>query len=143
MHTIEEIVDVTKSINFMIFKINYNYIKKTGLYPGQPELIKQLVINEGISIRELARLTKKEPSTITKSLQRLEANGYIERKSDSSDKRITKIYVTNLGKKVSNQTNEIIKKQFELYQNILNDDEIDTLYNILHKIKIELEGEIK
>lgn len=141
MYTIEEVMKITKNINFIMFKKNYSHIKKTGLYPGQPELLKILIDNEGISIRKLARITKKEPATITKSIQRLEASGYIKKISDPNDKRIIKIYVTDLGKKISKEINDILTNELKLYKNILSKEEIDTLYNILHKIEIGLEGE--
>lgn len=142
MHTLDEISKLCHDIKIMNFKKNYPDIKKIGLYPGQPELLKTLITNEGIGVRELARITNREPSTIAKSLKRLENSGYILKSLDDNDKRNIKIYITEKGKKSLEQLDKMFEDNKKMYANILNQNEIGTLYNILHKIKNELEGDI-
>ncbi len=61
--------------------------QELGIYPRQEIFLNIIANNDGITAIELANLTNRKRSTITKSLQSLEKNGYIERKS-SNDKRI-------------------------------------------------------
>ena len=79
-----------------------------GIYPGQEIFLNIIANNNGITAIELANITNRKRSTITKALQSLEKNGYIERRT-SDDKRKLPIYITEKGKKLNAEILKNIK----------------------------------
>ena len=136
---IEDIYEIFKTISLLSYKINYNKLEKIGLYPGQPILIEKIYENEGISQRELSDVSFKKPATITTMINKLEINGYIKRKSNVNDKRIIKLYLTDLGKEKYYEMKKLKKSIGNIYFSNMTDEEISNMYNLLLKIKDNLE----
>ena len=67
--------------------------------PGQGIPFVELFANEGKSQDELSALIKIDKATTARSLAKLEDKGYIIRKTDSSDNRIRRVYLTRKAKK--------------------------------------------
>ena len=74
-----------------------------GLYRGQPPVLRILWDDEGLSQAELAARLKLAPATITRMLQRMEKSGFIQRRPDTSDQRISRVYLTQAGRMVKSQ----------------------------------------
>src|SRR5512147_378522 len=74
-----------------------------GLYQGQPPLLRQLWGQEGLTQTELAERLKLAPATVTKMLQRMEKTGFIARRPDSEDQRISRVYLTEAGRAVQDR----------------------------------------
>ena len=90
--------------------------------------------NDGVPIKTLCEKTSLDKSTLTGIIDRLERDGYIERKPSETDKRSTLISLTGKEKefakniqKVSDQMNEIFYKGF-------TDEEITIFDNMLARI---------
>jgi DNA-binding MarR family transcriptional regulator len=49
---------------------------------------------------ELARRLRVQPATITKMLQRMEKAGFLERRPDLEDQRVSRVYLTEAGRSV-------------------------------------------
>jgi DNA-binding MarR family transcriptional regulator len=49
---------------------------------------------------ELARRLQVQPATITKMLQRMEKAGFVERRPDPDDQRVSRVYLTGEGRAV-------------------------------------------
>lgn len=69
-----------------------------GLYTGQELILFQLWQEEGVTQSQLVELLCVEPPTITKTLQRLERAGLVERRQDGEDARISRVYLTEQGR---------------------------------------------
>lgn len=109
-----------------------------GLYPGQEILLNIIANNNGLTAIELAKITNRKRSTITKALQSLEKNGYIEKKA-TNDKRKFPVYLTDKGKKLNEEVKKTVKIVFDdLEQKITNEEKI-VITNLLKKIKKDLE----
>lgn len=61
--------------------------------------------HEGITQRELAEILHVAPSTVTVMLQKMDAAGIINRKTDADDQRLTRIYLTPAGEGLQEQLN--------------------------------------
>ena len=92
--------------------------------------------NDGVPIKTLCEKTSLDKSTLTGIIDRLERDGYIERKPSETDKRSTLISLTgkeqnfaNNVKKVSNQMNKIFYKGF-------TDEEIVQFDSMLERILV-------
>lgn len=73
-------------------------LEKLGLYRGQNFVLTALSEQEGLSQSELAEKLLVRPPTISNSLERMETAGWIERRVDPKDRRISRVYLTEAGK---------------------------------------------
>lgn len=62
---------------------------------GQQFFLLRIFENDGISMCDLARLGGYDKGTVTKAIQKLVEQGYVESLADDSDKRIRHLYITN------------------------------------------------
>ncbi len=78
----------------------HTLLEALGLYRGQPSVLQALWEQEGLMHTDLARRLQVQPATITKMLQRMEKAGFVERRPDPSDQRVSRVYLTGAGRAV-------------------------------------------
>ena len=71
--------------------------EELGLYRGQPQVLMHLKHHDGCIQTELGAIRKVKPATISKVLQRMEHAGFVERRSDPEDQRVSRVYLTPAG----------------------------------------------
>ena len=64
-----------------------------GLHVGQELILLWLYEQDGMTQSELADVLDIEAATVTKVLHRMEAAGLIERRQDSDDARVSRVYL--------------------------------------------------
>jgi MarR family transcriptional regulator for hemolysin len=69
-----------------------------GLTLPQCKVLVYLADHEGISQVQLAELTELEPMTLVRVLDRMESDGWLERRSDPADRRARRLYLKAKGK---------------------------------------------
>ena len=69
-----------------------------GVYRGQNFVLSALAEQDGLAQSELAEKLLVRPPTISNTLERMEAVGWIERRIDPQDRRISRVYLTEAGK---------------------------------------------
>jgi len=67
---------------------------ETGLTRAQYQTLAHIKRQEGLSQTELASLLEVRPITLTRTLDRLAAKGWIERRSHKTDRRVRLLYLT-------------------------------------------------
>lgn len=101
----------------------YNSLEEIGLYPGQPPLLFILNKNDGKSQRELADMMHVKASTMNVMIKRMEKGGLIERKSDLEDGRISRVYITDLGRDVCKKSQSKMGKiEDEMFSNLTKEE---------------------
>ena len=71
---------------------------ESGLYAGQDGVMLALAEEDGMTAGGLAiRLGVKAP-TMTRTIGRMEAQGFLHRRADEEDARLTKVYLTEEGR---------------------------------------------
>jgi DNA-binding MarR family transcriptional regulator len=71
---------------------------ESGLYAGQDGVILLLAESDGMTAGGLAQKLGVKAPTMTRTIGRMEAQGFLERKPDAEDARLTKVYLTELGR---------------------------------------------
>jgi len=69
-----------------------------GLHRGQAFVLRHLAHHDGSPQHHLADGVHIRPATLTPMLQKLEGLGWINRKSDPQDQRISRVYLTEAGR---------------------------------------------
>ena len=81
-------------------------LNQVGLHVGQEMFLSRLWESEGVTQTELAEHLLLQPATVTNSLRRLEREGIIERRDDSSDQRISRVFTTEKGRHLEEPVND-------------------------------------
>jgi DNA-binding MarR family transcriptional regulator len=82
-------------------------LEEIGLYGGQQFVLMALWENEGIIHSELAEQLHVRPATITNALKRMERAGFIERRQDAEDQRVSRVYLTDAGRNIRGAVEEV------------------------------------
>jgi DNA-binding MarR family transcriptional regulator len=75
-------------------------LESIGIYRGQPPVLGMLWEKEGRTHTELAELMHVTPATISKMIQRMEKAGFVIRRADAEDQRVSRVYLTDAGRAV-------------------------------------------
>ena len=71
-----------------------------GVYRGQPPVMEALWQNDGLTHSELAAQLHIRPATVSRMVQRMEQAGFVERRPDPKDQRVSRVYLTREGVKI-------------------------------------------
>ena len=113
-----------------------------GNRPFARERVMQALLDyeDGARQKELAETMRVNPSSMSELIDKLQAEGYIERTVDPEDRRATRITLTELGKarayEISDEREERIHP---LFAN-LTDDEKQELLRLIRKLGVSAEN---
>ena len=85
-------------------------LEEIGLHRGQPPVLRALWEEEGRAHSELAERLDVRPATITKMIQRMERAGFVERRPDPDDERVSRVYLTEAGRAIRGQVHEVWRR---------------------------------
>lgn len=115
--------------------------KDLNLTRGQYLYLVRIKENPGIILDNLSEMIKVDRTTASRAIQKLEQNGLIEKRADSVNKKIKRLFTTTKGDelaeyivKENNYSNKVALKG-------LLDEEVKTFSRILNKIKQNTETE--
>src|SRR5262249_47972956 len=69
-------------------------IARGGLTGPQTSAMRSLVLHDGMSLKDLSKQLGLAHSTVSGIVDRLEKQGFVERRADDSDRRVSKIHLT-------------------------------------------------
>jgi DNA-binding MarR family transcriptional regulator len=97
-------------------------------------LLREATRASGASQRELADLMHIEPPTLVRHLDRLEADGYVERRPDPDDRRRLLVFVTTAGRRRLAELQKVADHTDVELRSLLDDHEIEVLGDTLMRI---------
>lgn len=110
-----------------------------GLYHGQPSVLNALWAREGMTQSELSEELNRSPSTITKMVQRMEKAGFVERREDPRDERISRVYLTLSGRNVRSAVEEVWHSFAAQAFQTFTEQELAQFYNLLQRLYHNIE----
>ena len=110
-----------------------------GLHPGQEMLLHRLWAGDGIPQSELAGDLGVSPATTTKMLDRMAKAGLLERRIDSDDQRVSRVYLTSEGWSLQKTVAAIWNELEEISLANLTGDERILLRRLLLQVLANLE----
>jgi DNA-binding MarR family transcriptional regulator len=105
-----------------------------GLYRGQQFVLRTLWDEEGITHSELARRLQVQPATVTNALKRMEKAGFVERRHDPEDERVSRVYLTDAGRNIRDAVEQAWARVEEETFAGLSQEEHETLHRLLLKL---------
>jgi DNA-binding MarR family transcriptional regulator len=85
----------------------HDLLDDLGLYRGQPSMLNALWTQDGMTHSELAEQLNKSPATITKTVKRMEKAGFVERRPDPRDERLSRVYLTGAGRDIQSAVEDV------------------------------------
>lgn len=110
-----------------------------GITPPQWAVLAQLMEQNGQSLSSLGTKALFDGPTMTGIVDRLESNGFVERRRDSRDRRVINLYLTDKGRELMHKLPPIGQLTDEELVRDLSKEEVDCLVKTLRRI-ISLHG---
>jgi DNA-binding MarR family transcriptional regulator len=104
-------------------------------------ILSRLDRQPGMSQNELAAICEVEPITVARLVDRLEARGLVERRSDPSDRRIRRLHLLPAAQPILETINDARELMNERIISGLDENTRETLIDALLKIKENLANE--
>lgn len=111
-----------------------------GLPPAQAGALKIIAKTPGLSQRALADALHIQRATATVMLQKMEKAGFIERRPDPEDQRISRIYPTEAAKVLDAENHKNFLAYFARAFDNFSDQELRQMFSSLEKLRDNLRG---
>jgi DNA-binding MarR family transcriptional regulator len=103
----------------------HELLEELGLYRGQHRILRALWRQDGLTHTELSRHAHVRPSTISTTIQRMEKAGLVERKHDTADQRVSRVYLTAVGRVLQEDVEQARRKlEEEMYDGLTLEERV-------------------
>lgn len=132
---------IMADIHRMFSTALYRQLKADGinLTRSQWRVIAHLRINDGLTQSDLAERMLIEKAPAGTLIDKLEAAGLVERRPDPSDRRVKRIFITAKAAPLVPIIEDVVNDLKTISMAGLNQDEQDTLSQLLGKIHLNLQ----
>lgn len=113
----------------------------SGLYAGQDGVILLLSREDGLAPGQIAQRLGVKAPTMTRTIGRMEAQGFVTRGTDDSDGRLTKVHLTELGLKSVALIDQSVDACGRQATRDMSAKEIKSLMKLLKVVDRNLHGE--
>jgi DNA-binding MarR family transcriptional regulator len=141
MQTAPNELDRFRTLGFLLKDVSRLYTRRfeeraqgLSLTLPQCKALIQLEKNEGVSQRRLAEIAEIDPMTLVRILDRMEADGWVQRRSDPEDRRARSLWLTEKAKPIIGQIWQVaIETRAEVLAGLSN-EERELLMRLLERI---------
>lgn len=113
---------------------------ESGLYAGQDGVMLALAETDGLTAGALAAKLGVKAPTMTRTIGRMEAQGFLERRPDEDDARLTKVYLTAPGRDRLQTIAEAGQHSEKLATRGLTEKQVRTLMKLLRVVDSNLQA---
>ena len=110
--------------------------------PEQYTVLEVLVNHGAVYQRQISALTMKDRGNVTRILNILENLGCITKQADANGRKIYKIYLTEKGKKIYEETKPVILQTWENCITGLSEEELLLCSKLLDKVTENLKAKV-
>ena len=111
-----------------------NYLSKYDLTFNQFKVLEVLYHIGDLNIGSITKLTMSTPGNTTVVVRNLKRDEWITSIKDPEDSRSSILALTKKGTEVIEEVFPNHAKKIDKFLDVLNDDELDTLYSLLNKV---------
>ena len=142
MMLIKEIAVYVNILNSRIKKCFFDKLQENGINvtPEQYLVLDILWEKQSLSQQNIADIIQKDKNSVTKIIDSLEKKNLVIRVVDKNDRRINKIELTNEGMALEKITTKVAIDFMNDAVKDIDEKELDSFVNVMHKLKDNLEG---
>jgi len=142
-----KVIDLNTHALSWVGKIHYDFgflvqkaFQENGLDLSKEQwsVLKRLRVNDGQPQNDLAFITHRDKTSMTRLVNTMESKNLVVRKSDENDRRVNRIFLTDYGKEVIEKVRPIMFDLIPSVQESLSEEEIESLIAILKKVKTKI-----
>ena len=100
----------------------------------------QLDFDEPLTIKGISNFFDIKSSSTIQFVNALERNGYVERKSDENDKRVTLVHVTDFGKKIAKKVYKDNRSIMDMIVEQEDKNEVKNAFNTINRVLDTIES---
>ncbi|MFC3883858.1 MarR family winged helix-turn-helix transcriptional regulator [Bacillus songklensis] len=116
-----------------------NKLAPNNLAPEQNLIMMVLWEQDGLTQNEIAKKLGKDKTNIARMVYNLEQKGFIQRVSGEEDRRLSRVYLTDEGKKLGDLIIPITEEFNELVCKGISNEELIEVRRILAKMRANVE----
>ena len=113
-------------------------VRRLGITRAQWLVLTRLHRRPGASLSELAEMMEVEKATAGRMIDRLVANGWVERRTARDDRRVKRVYLTDAAERVHKRIWRVAEQTVEAALADLSSQESKQLMLLLQRIKTTL-----
>ncbi|WP_295897714.1 MarR family transcriptional regulator [uncultured Bartonella sp.] len=132
-------LDIVQSTARMMKTLLARRLYEFGLYAGQDRIILLLAIKDGQSPSNLAKQLGVKPPTVTKTIARLQEQGFVTKRGSHKDQRQLHVFLTKDGRKVVNLIESAIDETEREITDGLDEKEHHMLFALLERVRKNVE----
>jgi DNA-binding MarR family transcriptional regulator len=117
-------------------------VRELGITRAQWLLLTRLHRHPGVSQSELADLMEVERASAGRMIDRMEANGWVERRAQSGDRRVKRVYLTEEAERVHRRIWRVAEETVEGALGDLSGAEAAQLMGLLGRVKATLVADV-
>ena len=108
--------------------------KNFDITPEQFVIIEVLMHRDGLYQRQLSEITLKDRPNITRIINILEKNGYVNRVADKNKRKVFKIYLTDKAKNLFPALAQVAKDYRKTMTEGIDKNDLETCMSVLNKV---------
>ena len=136
MPNTEEYIGVVLSDVARLLRTEFDRrVRRLGITRAQWLVLTRLHRRPGASHSELAEMMEVEKATAGRMIDRLVANGWVERRSEPGDKRVKRVYLTPEAERVHKRIWRVAEDTVEAALADLSARESKQLFTLLQRVK--------
>jgi DNA-binding MarR family transcriptional regulator len=108
-HGAESMHILFSQVMHLYFSRGMELMEGNKIHHGQFRVLITLIRQDGMTQKELSEKLGVRASTMNVCIKRMEAGGYIVKKDDKRDRRVTRIFITDLGREVIEESKDLIE----------------------------------
>ena len=120
--------------------VSNRIVSTAGLQRGRLPILEFIRYHEGSSQKEVAEVLHITPASVAITGRRMENDGLLTRTPDEHDRRITRMYTTELGREKADQCRSLLEETTVRMFAGFHADELGTLHAMLERLFANLSG---
>lgn len=137
---------IEDTLSYALARVSRSYrdlaselLAPTGLHLGQNRLLQQLWDEDGLSQSDLAVRLGAQLPTVTRMVLRMEASGFVERRTSPTDARTTQVHLTEKGREAQVPVEKFWSELEKRVASDLDPEEKLLLHRLLMRVHANLE----
>jgi len=110
---------------------------------AQGMLLRRLSIQDGPIQNDLAWITFRDKTSLARLITKMEKNGYVTRKKDSSDGRAKRVFITEKGRELAASINEVLSAMAKRFSHGIDPDDLAVMMHTLESIQKNLDNDFE
>jgi DNA-binding MarR family transcriptional regulator len=121
----------------------HELLDELGLHRGQSFVLRALWERDGMTQSELTERLNRSPSTITKTVQRMEKGGFVQRCADDRDERVSRVFLTDEGRDLQPAVEDVWRRLDRQIFAGFSAEELALFRGFLHRVCHNVENRPK